>query len=232
MSGPARRKRKRIEEAQKEISEREQERMKVESPSSQRRRRKPSIEESDDGHDLYPYEAVEETSEPKRPTKRLRSTRRAIPEDRKDVEYAEIDPNIGQLPKKIQRIVDDHFFHDLIQAMDKGQALTIVKRSEDTWMLGVGGMIAVDKMTRLSGQEYMDEVTSDEWKLHQEEWAALSAKNKIKVAKAAGAEWEEHSNSRVNLMRCGEAYQNVLNLEKYKSEYKALAARNAIRARK
>lgn len=161
---------------------------------------------------------------------RSRPTRRDIPEDRRDVEVNETADADGSLiPRKISRILEDRFIFDLMNALEVNQAITIVRKKEDVWKLVVGGQDIVQSALRLTGTAYWNEVLSEEYQEHKEEWGMLTPEEKIDTVVAAGIEWEEHEVSRINLMRCADAYQQSLNLQKYKPQYRNFKARKAVR---
>jgi len=226
-----RRRKQRKERIEKESAAKEAEKLKREAKTSNTRRRRRKSKPKETAIEAVP-ETVEE-KEPKRRHGERRSTRRKVPEDRKDVEYPEkSDIPKGTLPKKLRKTLDERFIFDVMAAMKNNQSLVIVKKDENTWTLGLGRTSAVENMVRLSGKAYLDEVLSHEYQAHMEGWGELPEEEKIQIAQRAGTEWDEHNNHRINLMRCGDAYRKLLKIEKYKPEYRALAARKAIRVRR
>lgn len=199
-------------ESKEETADKELEVPASQSPAKRRRRRRAKAE------------GGKKSSKNTRPTGR--PTRRKIPDDPKDTEYPE---KVQGIPKKISKLVDNRFFADLIREMEVNKALTIIYKGDNTWKLMIGGPGAVSKMLQLKGKAYRDEVLSEEFQEHEEEWDELTEAQKIQIAKDAGAEWDEHSISRVNLMRCADAYRKTIGIEKYKPEYSTISARKAIR---
>ena len=196
-----------------------------ESPAKRRRRRR-NEEQNETQESKNLGKVTIRKKKPPRDSRFVRPTRRKIPDEPKDVEYPE---KVEGIPKHINKLVEDRFFAGLIRAMEANKALTVVYKGNNTWRLRMGGPDVVGQMLQLKGKAYMDEVLSDEFKAHVEEWDELKEAEKVKIAKGAGAEWEEHKVSRINLMRCADSYRKVLGIKKYKPEYSDTSSRKAIR---
>jgi hypothetical protein len=233
-----RRRKQRKERIEKEATDKEVAELKkgLKNSSIRRRKRRQNNKETEvvpDNEEPLPTELEEKPKKKRRESRGHRPTRRKVSKDRKDVEYPEKDgfPK-GTLPKRLRKTLDDRFFYDLISVLEVNQALTIVRKDENTWTLGLGGAIITDTLIRLSGKAYMDEVLSHEYQAHMDEWGEYTEEEKIQVAQRAGTEWDEHDTPRINLMRCGDAYRKLLKIEKYKPKYRTLAARRAVRVKK
>lgn len=224
-----RRRKHRKERIEREAVNKEIEEVKKQARNSSRRRRRRKPKQEEAAPEVK--ESTQETKKEK-PRRKYKGTTRKIPKDRKDVEFPEkSDIPKGTLPKKLRKTLDDRFFFDLMSLLETNQALTIVRKDENTWTLGLGGAIVTDELIRVSGKAYLDEVLSHEFQAHMEEWGELPEEEKIQIAKRAGTEWDEHKNHRINLMRCGDAYRKLLGIEKYKPKYRTLASRKAIRVK-
>ncbi len=239
MSGASehRRRKQRKERIEKEAAEKEAEEIKrgVKNSSTRRRRRKRKQQGNTVPEPEEPTDEVEaDNSEPEeeKPKRKYKGTTRKVPKDRKDVEIAKKgDFPKGTIPKKFRKTLEERFLFDLIEVLEVNQSLIIVRKSDNTWTLGLGGPIMADKMFRLSGKAYLDEVLSYEYQAHMEGWGEFSGEEKIQVASRAGTEWDEHNNPRINLLRCGDAYRKLLGIDKYKPKYNTIAARRSVRAR-
>lgn len=126
----------------------------------------------------------------------------------------------------------------LIGRLDAGQALTLVRKSDDSWEIMTGTAIPptmsaiVRKKFKMTLQEWEDEVFSGEYKTHLAAWQKLDEKGKLSLVKKAGVSWNESADPRVNLLNATMAYRTHLGLNgdnKYKPEYQEKAARDALR---
>lgn len=182
-----------------------------------------------------PEEKVKKEKPQKRTTKTRATSRptRREGSSKKKVEKTELrSEKPRDLPRKITQILTDSFFFDLIQIMEEGKTLTIIKRRNNQWTLvSETNIVIQEERIRLKGKAYWDEVLSPEYQANKEQWDMLSGDDKIALAVDSGAEWIEHSTPRINVMRCADAYRRTLDIKKYKPEYSTLLSRKQIRGK-
>jgi hypothetical protein len=255
----AQRRRRRRKPVEKEVVEEVVEEVVVEEeeedeppvkPKRRRRSRKkpaPKPEPEEEEEDEEPVEEVvaeepEEEEEPEpepKPKKKvaIRRSRKRKSRRKKDEEAEEEtpeeapkEPESAPLPKALSKRLEGQFLFDMLEAMDKGQSVTIVRKAEDEWVLGVGGDIVIESVMKLSGKAYEEEVLSEEYLTHYLEWKNLSDDEKYEIIEDEGAEWDEHDNDKINMMRATISYRAKLGITKYKPQYQDAASRRAIKA--
>ncbi|KKN62960.1 hypothetical protein LCGC14_0506700 [marine sediment metagenome] len=205
---------------------------KAKATPTRRRRRRTTKAKVEEPEVVDETEEEEEVKAPPKKARRKKAPARTRKTTAKKVEEEvepEEDENV-ELPKSLSKTLDGQFLFDLLGSMEQGQSLTIVRKSEDEWVLGVGGDAVIDSVTKFKRNSvaYFKEVLSPKYVEWHSEWQEMDYDEKLEAADDAGAEWEEHDDERVNLMRATLAYRKEAGIEKYKAEYSSPAARKAI----
>jgi hypothetical protein len=130
--------------------------------------------------------------------------------------------------KKVDTVVAEEVLTGLLDAMDKNQSLVVTKLANNKWQFS-SGTVAVAAGPKLKGQEYWDEVLTDEYKEWQADWSTLTYAEKKKKAKSMKVKWEEHEDERVDNIRISQAVQAKLGVEKYREDYRTRSARSRLK---
>ncbi len=134
---------------------------------------------------------------------------------------------------------------ELSMRLSEGQSLLMTPTDDGAVIVRVIGispeanLVAVPQTSvghALRGDAYDKEVWTEEYynfiKVDAGDgkpWANHTNEEKLAAAKSAGVTWEEHADGKINAMRMFDAVTAALGLEKYKPQYKAKAAREALR---
>jgi hypothetical protein len=123
---------------------------------------------------------------------------------------------------------------DILEMMETGKTLVITKEADNTWIVNIstqGGVISkLASYNRLSGRQYYEEVTSEEYLQWSKEWKQLTYSEKKSKAIKMGVTWNKHPNPKVDVMRITDAVRQHSGIEKYKPEYATRLSRSRIRS--
>ena len=133
--------------------------------------------------------------------------------------------------KKVDTIVAEGVLTGLLDAMDKGQSIIITKLADHgKWQLS-SGTAAVAAGPKLRGQEYWNEVLTEDYQEWHEDWKNLTYADKKKKAKSLKVKWEEHDDERIDNIRISAAVLSHLGIEKYNDDYQTRSARSRLRGK-
>lgn len=147
-------------------------------------------------------------------------------EDEEDVEEVAA-PVKKTVLKPVTDTVMSSMFMALISSMADGSSIIITKIADNKWSITSGESVQ-QKKSGLKGNDYWKEVLDPAYVEWSKEWTAMSAEDRIKLAKSKKVQWKEDPDPRVNQMRCTEAYREAMGIEKYKPEYRSRKARKEL----
>ena len=178
--------------------------------------------EDDDEEELEPEPPPKPTKPAPKKVKKPVAKKKPAPKPK-----AEPEPEVIEV-KKVDTVIAEEVLTGLLDAMDDGQSINITRVSGKQWQLS-SGKAAVAAGPRLKGKEFDIEVQTPEYREWHEDWSTLTYAEKKKEAKRLKANWETHSDERVDNIRISAAVRAKLGIEKYKPEYRTQAARNAVK---
>lgn len=148
-----------------------------------------------------------------------------------DVEVVEAEEEVP-VENRSKVVIDDNPFMRIIEAVvDKGKAVVISAGKGDTYVIHATSESEFSVGRASTRQEYREEVQTEEYREWREQWGKMSTEEKLQIAEEVGAEWEEHEEPKINMMRVAEAVREAKGIEKYKEEYNTRSKRNKIRPR-
>ena len=127
----------------------------------------------------------------------------------------------------------------LIRLLDSGQSIVISKVNQKYIMTTGGGNVTVEDSGRKirGGSKRRSIMTknamriiaqTEEYKEYNVWWKSLTFEEKVKEANEVGATWEEHEHPLTHNLRVTMAYQGKVGIIKWKPEYQAKDARDAL----
>ena len=211
------------------------------APTRRRRRRIQVPEEIEEEVEEIEEEEIEEEEEEEEvpaPAARRRKAVKVVVEHEEEEEEEEpvvVKRSKAPTAKKAAKVEEAVTTADpigyLLSELAKGSIILIKALGDGEYHLqlsATSGIVTVGPQ-KLTGKAYWDEVLSQEFKEHDEEWKQLSYKEKLAAAKKLKATWESHEDERVDVMRITESVRNKLGISKYKPEYEDRSTRAAIR---
>jgi hypothetical protein len=132
--------------------------------------------------------------------------------------------------KKVDTIIAEGVLTGLLDALEKGQSIVITKMTDNKWQLS-SATAAVQAGPKLRGQEYWDEVLTQDYQEWHADWKTLTYAEKKKKAKSLKVKWEEHDDERIDNIRISAAVLAKLDIEKYNEDYQTRSARARLRGK-
>ena len=149
------------------------------------------------------------------------------------------DPDDDDEPELVD--VED-LFGQILAGLAEGKAI-LITRTKAGWAIHQPpvGPVPVDVAPAvaavpqpkkgLRGKAFDEAVCTPEYLAWEREWGQLTVAEKKAKAKKAGAKWQAHEHPQVELINLAAAYLKHLGIEKFKPDYKSLAARRAIQGK-
>ena len=148
-------------------------------------------------------------------------------------------PVVEEKPELVD--VED-LFGQILAGLAEGKAI-LITRTKAGWAIHQPpvGPVPVDVAPAvaavpqpkkgLRGKAFDEAVCTPEYLAWEREWGQLTVAEKKAKAKKAGAKWQAHEHPQVELINLAAAYLKHLGIEKFKPDYKSLAARRAIQGK-